>query len=316
MKSELTLDEDRLSPSGARQRTIVRRPLFRSRETLLVIALLAFPCAARAADLPLSLRLYGFLNAEIEWVRALGGATPYRPRRRVSDGNSRFGIFGAWDMTEQTQVQVQLEALLNNFEQGGINDQGHIGTITSRNSFVGVSDKRLGTLLAGYYDNAYRSLVGSGGRFGGNLGLTELGLDLWNNTSAALSGGFGNLFGRGEARLANSIHYHSPGSDGTTVRLQGFQENTGGFQNPQYPLVMSLENVVATDPQKVNLIASDTQLSLRGVNLYLFPTIGPRMVVNGTPTQAVEPAKVLDCRRAFVPFPSSLSPIGATWTQP
>jgi len=107
-----------------------------------------------------------------------------------------------------------------------------------------------------------------------------------------------------------------PGSDGTTVRLEGFQENTGGFQNPQYPLVMSLENVVATDPKKVNLIASDTQLTLRGVNLYLFPSTGPRMVVNGTPTQAVAPAKVVDCRRAFVPFPSDLSPKGATWTQP
>jgi len=107
-----------------------------------------------------------------------------------------------------------------------------------------------------------------------------------------------------------------PGSDGTTVRLQGFEENTGGFQNPPYPLVMSLENVVAIDPHKVNLIASDTQLTLRGVNLYLFPTIGPRMVVNGTPTQAVDPAKVLDCRRAFVPFPSNLSPLGATWAPP
>jgi polygalacturonase len=107
-----------------------------------------------------------------------------------------------------------------------------------------------------------------------------------------------------------------PGSDGTTVRLQGFEENTGGFQNPQYPLVMSLENVVATDPNKVNLIASDTQLTLRGVNLYLFPSVGPRTGVNGTPTQAVDPAKVLDCRHAFVPFPSNLSPRGATWNGP
>jgi polygalacturonase len=107
-----------------------------------------------------------------------------------------------------------------------------------------------------------------------------------------------------------------PGSDGTTVRLEGFQENTGGFQNPPYPLVMSLENVVATDPKKVNLIASDTSLTLRGVNLYIFPTIGPRMVVNGAPTQAVDPSKVVDCRYAFVPFPSRLSPKGATWTQP
>ncbi len=203
----------------------------RSYKTLLVIAeLLALPFPARAADLPIgdlpiSVRLYGFLNAEIEWVRALGGATPYAPRRRVSDGNSRFGIFGAWNLTPQTAVQVQLEALLNNFEQGGVNDQGHFGTLASRNSFVGVSDKRLGMLLAGYYDNAYRSLVGTGGGFGGNLGLTGLGLDLWNNTSAAVSGGFANLFGRGEARLANSIHYHSPDLFGAHVALSyGFDE--------------------------------------------------------------------------------------------
>ena len=106
-----------------------------------------------------------------------------------------------------------------------------------------------------------------------------------------------------------------PGSDGTTVRLQGFQANTGGFQNPQYPLVMTMENVVATDPTKVNLIASDTDLTLRGVNLNIFPAAGPRMVVNGSPTQAVSPARVLDCSRAFVPFPSNLNPNGTTWPQ-
>jgi len=107
-----------------------------------------------------------------------------------------------------------------------------------------------------------------------------------------------------------------PGGEGTTVRLQGFQENTGGFQNPQFPLVMSMENVVATDPTKVNVIASDADLTLRGVNLYVFPSSGPRMSVSGTPTQAVEPTKVVDCSRAFVPFPSNLSPNGATWLKP
>ncbi len=223
----------------------------RSYKTLLVIAeLLALPFPARAADLPIgdlpiSVRLYGFLNAEIEWVRALGGATPYAPRRRVSDGNSRFGIFGAWNLTPQTAVQVQLEALLNNFEQGGVNDQGHFGTLASRNSFVGVSDKRLGMLLAGYYDNAYRSLVGTGGGFGGNLGLTGLGLDLWNNTSAAVSGGFANLFGRGEAGMRIGpvndvstnfykviVSYAAP--TGTYVGL-GYERSVYGFANFTQP---------------------------------------------------------------------------------
>jgi len=202
-------------------------------KTLLVlVSLLALPGATSAVEVPLSarfdafsVRIYGFLNAEVEWVRALGGATPYSPRMRVSDGNSRFGIFGKWNMTVQTEVQVQLEALLNNFEQGGVNDLGRTSTLASRNSFVGIKDERFGMLLVGFYDNAYRSLVGTGGEFGGNLGLTELGLDLWNNTTAAVSGGFANLFGRGEARLANSIHYHSPNFFGARVALSyGFDE--------------------------------------------------------------------------------------------
>src|SRR5262249_24411985 len=111
--------------------------------TLLVLAaLLALPCAARAADLPISVRIYGFLNAELEWVRALGGATPYSPRMRVSAGNWRIGINGVWNLTPKTEVQVQLEALLNNFEQGGVNDLGRFSTLASRNSFVGISDQR------------------------------------------------------------------------------------------------------------------------------------------------------------------------------
>jgi predicted porin len=200
--------------------------MFRPFKTLRVVtALLAVPSAAHADDLPLSVRFYGFLNAEVEWVRAQGGATPYSPRMRVSDGNSRVGVFGAWDVTTKTQVQAQLEALLNNFEQGGINDLGHFGTLASRNSFVGISDKRFGAMLVGYYDNAYRSLVGTGGGFGGNVGLTELGLDLWNNTTAAVSGSFTNLFGRGEARLPNSIHYRSPNLFGVQVAISyGFDE--------------------------------------------------------------------------------------------
>jgi len=194
--------------------------MVRSCKTLLAVAaLLALPRVARAADLPITIKVYGFLNGEVEYVRALGGTAPYNARVRVSDGNSRIGVFGAYDLSQNTAVNVQIEALLNAFEQGGVNDLGRFGTLTSRNTYVGVADKRFGTLLAGYYDNAYRSLVGTGGGFGGNLGLTEQGLDLWNNTTASVSGGFANLFGRGEARLTNSVHYRSPELFGARIAL-------------------------------------------------------------------------------------------------
>jgi polygalacturonase len=104
-----------------------------------------------------------------------------------------------------------------------------------------------------------------------------------------------------------------PAASGTTVRLQGFQADTGGFTNPQFPLVMSLTNVVATDPTLVNITGSDTDLTLTGVNLDIFPYDGPRMNVTGTPTMAVAPNKVVDCSHAYVPFPSALNPNGTTW---
>ncbi|MBS2023957.1 MAG: porin [Deltaproteobacteria bacterium] len=183
------------------------------------------PARARADDFPLQVKPYGFLNAQLEWVRALGGTTPYTPRMRVSDCNSRLGLAGSLAVNDDLKVVVQLEGFLNNFEQGGIDDLGHPSTLESRNSFVGVDHRRFGRLLVGYMDSPYRSLVGTGNEYGGNLGLTQLGLDLWNNTTASMSGGFPSLFSRGEARFKNSVHYTSPELFG--VRLSaayGFDE--------------------------------------------------------------------------------------------
>jgi predicted porin len=172
-------------------------------------AVAAWPCAARA-DGPVHATIYGFVNAQVEHVWAKGGSTPYEPRERVTDGGSRLGFLGAFDVSPTTQAIWQIEGSLNGFEQGGVSDQGTQISIVSRNTFVGVEDERFGRLIAGNNDNAYRSLVGSGGEAGGDLGLSSLGLDIWNNTSAQLTGGTNNIFSRGEARYQNSVHYTSP----------------------------------------------------------------------------------------------------------
>ncbi len=173
--------------------------------------------SAQAADtLLMPIKVYGFLNAEVESVEAKGGTTPYHLRGRVTDGNSRIGITGGIDITGTTKAVWQLEASLNSFDQGGVNDQGQANTLTSRNSFLGIEDSRFGRIVVGNNDSAYRSLVGSGGGFGGNLGLSTLGLDLWNNTTAQLTGNSYSLFGRGESRMKNSIHVN-------TVEWNGLQ---------------------------------------------------------------------------------------------
>ena len=97
------------------------------------------------------------------------------------------------------------------------------------------------------------------------------------------------------------------------VKLQGLEAASGGYTNPAHPLVITLDDVVADDPQAINLISSDAIITVNAVNLPILPSGDSRVVVKGTPTQAVDPSKVVDCTWAFVDFPSPTSPMGTTW---
>ena len=198
-------------------------------------ALLCLANMAHAADLQdlhITNKIYGFINAEVESVDADGGATPYERRGRVSDGNSRLGFSGSIVIDETARGLWQLEGSLNNFDQGGVNDQGASETLTSRNSFVGIEDDRYGRLIVGNNDSAYRSLIGSGGEMGGNLGMSSHGLDLWNNTSAQMTGNATSIFSRGEARYKNSVHYFSPTLAGFQAAASvGFDESLANGAN-------------------------------------------------------------------------------------
>jgi polygalacturonase len=101
----------------------------------------------------------------------------------------------------------------------------------------------------------------------------------------------------------------------SAVKLQGFQANTGGYNNPQYPLGMTMTNVVADAPDEITLTTSDANLTIKGVNLPLIATPDNRNVINGVPTKAVDPSKVVDCSRAYVDFPAigASNFFGSTW---
>jgi polygalacturonase len=101
----------------------------------------------------------------------------------------------------------------------------------------------------------------------------------------------------------------------TAVKLQGFQANTGGFGNPAYPLGMTMTNVVADSPDDITLTTSDANLTIKGVNLPLVATAENRNVINGVPTKAVDPSKVVDCSKAYVDFPAigASNFFGSTW---
>jgi predicted porin len=252
-----------------------------SKTLLLLAALLALPGTARAFDLvqpspdqPFRIRLYGYLDGEVQWARALGGATPFEARMRVADANSRIGLYAAYRLGPDTDAEVQLEGYLNNFEQGGVNDLGQSATLETRNTYVGVRDSRFGALRIGFYDNAYRSLAGTGDDFVGNFGMTKLGLDLWDNTSAQVSGGFSSLWGRGEARLANSIHYRTPEWYGFRFGASyGFDETEAlGGRRDHYSLGATygwngFKIGVAWDHQSNTGVDSDALLRGQGMKL-------------------------------------------------
>jgi len=100
---------------------------------------------------------------------------------------------------------------------------------------------------------------------------------------------------------------------GSNVRLEGLAQNSGGYTVPAHPLVMSLKNVVAAQPDDVKVTSSTADLTLSGVNLPIFPSSEAGVVVNGFATRAVDPSLIVDCSEAYVDFPSATSPFGSTW---
>jgi len=113
----------------------------------------------------------------------------------------------------------------------------------------------------------------------------------------------------------HDIHLSNISIQGKTgAKLQGFEANSGGFNLPQYPLSMTLNNVVTDSPGSASVIASDANLPLTGlVNLPIFASTANRVVVHGTATQDGDATKVVDCSQAFTDFPSPTSPFGTTW---
>ena len=99
----------------------------------------------------------------------------------------------------------------------------------------------------------------------------------------------------------------------TTLRFEGFEANSGGFEEPAHPLIMTLSNVVSDDPEEMGIISSEAELTLKNVNLPIQPSEERRVVVHGEASLAVDPETAVDCSAAFVDFPSHYSIFRATW---
>jgi polygalacturonase len=117
----------------------------------------------------------------------------------------------------------------------------------------------------------------------------------------------------------HDIHLNNISLSGVTgVKLQGFQ---AGANNPQYPLVMTLNNVVTDSPEDITLIDSDADLTLTGLNdLPLVTAPDKRVVVTGTTQEFLDPdlvnQTVVNCSQAYTDFPTLTTPTGSSWPMP
>ncbi|OBU85834.1 porin [Chromobacterium subtsugae] len=172
----------------------------------LVASLFILPVAAHA-----DVTIYGFISAGIESAKATGNgnsAKDYTSRTRVSDQNSRIGFKGWEDLGGGTKAIWQVESSLRNFENGGTNDKGQTASFGTRNTFIGIDNADFGKVLLGQNDSAYKVFTGSSN--------SALGTDLMVNTTAD-NFGSSSVNSRGEARLANSVHWFSPKWAGFTL---------------------------------------------------------------------------------------------------
>ncbi|OHX14730.1 porin [Chromobacterium sphagni] len=172
----------------------------------LVASLFILPVAAHA-----DVTVYGFLSGGIESAKATGNGTAtneYTSRTRVVDHNSRIGFKGWEDLGGGTKAIWQVESSLRNFENGGTNDKGQTASFATRNTFVGIDNADFGKILVGQNDSAYKTFTGSSNN--------ALGTDVFVNTTAD-NFNANSVNSRGEARLANSIHWFSPNWAGFTL---------------------------------------------------------------------------------------------------
>ncbi len=58
---------------------------------------------------------------------------------------------------------------------------------------------------------------------------------------------------------------------------RGWRQSSGGYDNPAHPLAISLDDVVADDPQTINLISSDANITVNAVNLPILPSADNRV---------------------------------------
>ncbi len=142
---------------------------------------------AEKAPLVLNYNIYGKLHVSADSLDNGKDSDFY-----LSSNSSRIGLKGSSVIEEGRNVIWQVESGINADETGS--------TFATRDTYAGLSDERMGTILAGYYDSPCKSLTRQVDLFGDRIGDMR-------NIAGVTDYGF-NL------RLKNVLVYKTPNTNG------------------------------------------------------------------------------------------------------
>ena len=195
---------------------------------LAVAGMFAAPAFAATSNVD----VYGQINMSVESV----SDGDDRWARMVSNNNSFFGFKGSEDLGGGLSAVWQVEMNLNT--DGNQSNAADAAAINgTRNTFVGLSSKSFGSVLAGVHDTPYKMATGPLDIFVGTLG------DYNAIMGSAGSNANSTLF---DLRTGNTIAYISPnfnGFDFKAAYVMGGEGNDGGADTSSaYSLSASYTN--------------------------------------------------------------------------
>jgi len=179
-----------------------------------LLALAAMGAFAGAAQAQSSVTVYGLIDTSYMSTETKTNAvTPVTAQTSSigADGalsGSRLGFRGTEDLGGGMRANFNIEMGINT------TDSGMIANATNRNSFVGLSDSKLGEVRLGRFATLNK-LINDSTVFGGGS-FTTVGVPTsgWGWAAQANGAGVSN------ERINNALHYISPTFSGANVQLQ------------------------------------------------------------------------------------------------
>ncbi len=174
---------------------------------LAIAAALTTPALALADN---AATLYGQANLSVDMVND-GAVTNSSSVNQLNSNTSRLGLKGSEDLGGGNSFMYQMEGKVNM-------DKGNAFAF-DRDTFVGLKNDSMGTLVLGQHDTPYKMATRKLDLFGDGIADNRGNQSSSTNTAGAASYfSAGTMMGGGhDARLGNLIAYVSPSFSGVTV---------------------------------------------------------------------------------------------------